>query len=201
MTEVVADITVTLDGFVAAPGVDLEHGLGVGGEPIHRWAVEDVTPADQAVLDAAVARTGCVVQGRVLFDIIDGPDGWSDEMSYGRHGLDELPPVVVVTHRAPETWRLGERFRFATDGIEDAIAQARELAGDQDVVIMGGAGVIQSAWNAGLVDLLSLHVAPVVFGDGTRLFDGLPIETTQLERVGDVVATPHATHVTYRVPR
>ena len=200
MTEVVLDITVSLDGFVTGPDPGPHNGLGTGGEALHHWVVEGRTEADQVVLDDTVARTGCVVLGRNLFDVVDGPHGWSDGMGYGgARDQSDPPPMVVVTHQAPEHVRLADVFRINTDGIESAITQARDLAGTGDVVVMGGAGVIRSVLLAGLADVLTLHLAPVLLGAGTRLFEDLPAVTRELEVVQRIL-TPHATHLTYRLP-
>lgn len=198
MTKVIADISMSLDGYVTAPGADLEHGLGIGGEAIHEWALSGDSPVDAKILDAAVAATGAVVMGRRTFDVIDGPNGWSEEMSYGADRRpDELPPIFVVTHSVPDKVRLTSRFTFVTDGIDRAIAEAAQAAGDRDVFIMGGASVIQQGLAARLVDELRLHLAPVLLGGGTRLFEDIeprprlePIETIQ---------APRATHLSYRV--
>ena len=117
MTKVVADISMSLDGFVTGPDPDLQHGLGRGGEPLHSWAVDSDAEVDAEVLHEATERSGAVVMGRRLFDIIDGPGGWNDEMGYGA-GLVGTPPFFVVTHYAPERVRLGLRFTFVTDGPE-----------------------------------------------------------------------------------
>src|SRR4029079_9923882 len=82
MTKVIADITMSLDGFVTGPDPDLEHGLGHGGEPLHEWAVSD-DPGDAQQLRAGTEQSGAVVMGRRLFDIIDGPGGWNDDVGYG----------------------------------------------------------------------------------------------------------------------
>lgn len=200
MTAVVIDITMSLDGYVTGPDPGPDNGLGTGGEPLHRWVMEGRTDTDQAVLDAAVERTGCVVLGRNLFDVVDGPHGWGDGRGYGgERDQSDPPPMVVVTHHRPDHVRLADLFRIATDGIESAIAEARQLAGDRDVVVMGGAGVIRSVLAAGLGDELRLHVAPVLLGAGTRLFDDLPAATHELELL-DQVTTPHAAHLAYRLP-
>lgn len=73
MTKVIADISMSLDGFVTAPGAGPDHGLGVGGEPIHEWALSGDSPVDTKILDAVVAATGAVVMGRRTFDVVDGP--------------------------------------------------------------------------------------------------------------------------------
>ena len=135
---VVVDISMSLDGYVAAAGVDLEHGLGVGGEVIHDWAIGRRTPRDDEILGETYERTGAVVMGRRLFDIIDGPKGWSDSVGYGAdHDRSERqPPVFVVTHSVPARTRLGDRFRFVTDGLNEhagpGTGRRRPLAGRRD---------------------------------------------------------------------
>ena len=191
----VADISISLDGFVTGPNAGLHNGLGDGGEPLHTWAVDSSDEVDVDVLETAVGSTGAVIMGRRLFDIIDGPDGWNEEMGYGA-GHAAVPPVFVVTHEAPATWRLGPRFRFVTDGLAAAVEQAGGAAGDKEVVIMGGGDVIGSALEEGLVDQLRIHLAPIVLGGGTPLFkDGARTELEQLS----VRVSSTATHVTYAV--
>src|SRR5262245_55139820 len=127
MPEVVVDISVSLDGYVTGPNGGLDNGLGDGGEALHTWVFEG-TDADRAVLDAAFEATGAVVQGRNLFDVIDGPHGWSDELGYGAKPTGEVnPPIFVVTHKAPEKTRLGNRFTFV-DSPEEAVARAKDVA-------------------------------------------------------------------------
>jgi len=197
MAQVIADITMSLDGYVTAPGADLEHGLGVGGESLHTWAIDSDDEVDARVLRDATERTGAVVMGRRLFDIIDGPHGWNDEMGYGA-AHNAPPPVFVVTHEAPSEWRLGARFRFVTGGVAAAIDEARAAADDGagDVVVMGGGEVVRQALAEGLVDELRIHLAPELLGGGTPLFDADP--PRHLTQVGvDVSST--ATHLRYRV--
>ena len=190
---VVGDITMSLDGFVTGPRPDVEHGLGHGGEPLHQWAFGG-DPVDEAILQRSVERSGAVVMGRRTFDVVDGPQGWGEDVGYGA-GHNATPPVFVVTHQAPATWRLGERFRFVTDGVAAAIDAARAAAGDKDVVVMGGGDVLRQALDGGLLDELVLHIAPMVVGGGAALFDGVRLQ--QLQQVG-VEVSPYATHVTYR---
>jgi dihydrofolate reductase len=133
--------------------------------------------------------------GRNLFDIVDGPNGWSKDVGYAA-GLAAEPPCFVVTHTQPESIRLVDRFTIVTDGIEAALDQARSVAGDKDVVVMGGGDVCGQVLEAGLADVLSVHVAPVVLGGGTSLFvQGTRVD---LEPI-DSVQTSNATHLTYRV--
>lgn len=194
MAKVVGDITVSLDGFVTGPGADPAHGLGRGGEALHEWAFSS-DPVDVAVLAESTDATGAVVMGRRLFDVVDGPQGWSDEVGYGARRA-AAPPVFVVTRRPPDHPRLGKRFTFVVDGPAGAVATAAAVAGDRDVVVMGGGATIRGALAEGLLDELRLHLAPIVLGSGTRLFDGGPPVTL---RQTQVRVSAHATHLTYRV--
>lgn len=203
MTRVVADISMSVDGFVTGPNAGPENGLGDGGEALHTWAFSD-DPVDQRVVAQATERSGAVVMGRRLFDIVDSPQGWSDEVGYGAREVGK-PPFVVVTSSPPASVRLsGLDWSFVTTGLADAIEVARtraeaasgERGAELDVVLMGGGELIGSALAAGLIDTLSLHLAPVVLGAGTPLFtEGTP--RTLVQR--DVTASPHATHLTYDV--
>ncbi|MGW4393984.1 SRPBCC domain-containing protein [Amycolatopsis nivea] len=195
---VVVDISMSLDGYVTGPGADTEHGLGIGGEPLHAW-VSEPTPRDAEILHRSFTETGAVVMGRTMFDVVDSPNGWADEDGYGE-GEDRIPapPVFVVTHTRPEKIRRGERFRFATDGLEDAVEQARAAAGGKDVMVIGGGSIASQVVYAGLADVLRIHLAPIVLGAGTPLFpEGNP-GPVRLEPLG-AVSTPGAEHLTYRV--
>ena len=194
MTKVVADISVSLDGFVTGPGPDLAHGLGNGGDGLHTWGF-DGDATDREVLHEATDATGVVIMGRRLFDVVDGPDGWTDEMGYGA-SLAATPPVLVVTRTPPARTRLGDRFSFVVDGIGSAVSKGIAMADDRDVVVMGGAAVIRGALDAGLLDELRLHLSPVVLGGGTPLFTGQQPRTL---RQIHVRVSGHATHLTYRV--
>jgi dihydrofolate reductase len=198
MSQVVVDISMSLDGFVTGPDIDREHGLGQGGETLHTWVFEG-NDADKAVLDTAFTATGAVIQGRRLFDFIDGPTGWSDELGYGAKSTGEhQPPIFVLTHAAPAKTRLGDRFRFVTDGPASAVRQAQEVADGKDIVVMGGGETCHEFLAAGLADVVRLHVAPVVLGSGTRLFPTDTAPRVDLE-LTDAVSTPAAQHLTYRV--
>lgn len=196
--QVIVDITMSLDGYVTAPGAGPRHGLGVGGEPLHDWAFNRA-PANQKILDDMFARSGAVIMGRRLFDVIDGPDGWNDEVGYGaERDQTAAPPVFVLTHEAPDTWRLGDRFTFVTDGLHSALDQARAVVGEKDVVIMGGGQTCHEFLAAGLVDLLNIHLAPLILGGGTRLFPAEESARLRLELV-ESVSAPGAEHLSYRV--
>ncbi len=194
MAKVIGDITVSVDGFVTGPDPDMEHGLGHGGEALHTWAMEG-DPVDRQILAETTAATGVVIMGRRLYDIVDGPLGWNDEMGYGAAEA-ATPPVLVVTRRPPDTVRLRDRFTFIVDGIRSAVAKGRAMAEERDVVVMGGAATIRGALEQNLLDELRLHLAPLILGAGTPLFTGGPPRTL---RQVHVRPSGHATHLTYRV--
>jgi dihydrofolate reductase len=194
MTKIIADITMSLDGYVTGPGADPAHGLGDAPE-LHAW-VSEQDSIDARVLEAATAATGAVVMGRRLFDTIDGPDGWSHDMGYGAQQTG-TPPFFVLTHAPPAVVRLeqelGMRFTFVS-GLKAAIDQARAAATDGDVVIMGGGDVIGQALEKGVVDEFHVHLAPLMLGGGTPLFRA---GTRQRYRQRDVRASTNAVHLCY----
>lgn len=202
MVRVVADISVSLDGFVTGPDPGPDSGLGTGGEALHTWAFSD-DPEDQRIVREATRRSGAVVLGRRLFDIVDAPGGWSEEVGYGATEVGK-PPFVVVTSTPPQTVRLDLDWTFVTTGLADAVAVARGRAeaesaahgADLDVVLMGGGATVGSAVAAGLVDVLSVHLAPVILGSGTPLFTGGPARTL-VQR--EVLVTATATHLVYEL--
>src|SRR5688572_2673268 len=132
----------SLDGYVTGPGADPDHGLG-DAEELHAW-VEDQDPIDTEILERATAWTGAVVMGRRLFDVVNGPNGWTENMGYGAQEAG-TPPFFVVTHSPPDDVRLerelGLRLTFV-DGVAAAVDQARSAATDGHVVIMGGGDVV-----------------------------------------------------------
>lgn len=202
VARIVADISVSLDGYVTGPDAGPDNGLGTGGEALHSWAFSD-DEDDRRVLRGATARSGAVVMGRRLFDVVDGPGGWDDATGYGA-GEAARPAFVVVTSAPPASVRLTDLdWTFVTTGLGDAVSAARARAeaasaagAELDVVVMGGGATVGSALAAGLLDVLRLHVAPVVLGGGTPLFTAGPPRT--LVRTG-VTATSTATHLTYDV--
>jgi len=187
MAKVVADITMSLDGYVTGPSGDVDE--------LHAW-VTDQDPVDTEILERATAETGAVVMGRRLFDIVDGPNGWTKDMGYGAQQAG-TPPFFVATHSAPQHVRLerelGMRFTFVDD-LTAAVDQARTAATDGHVVIMGGGDVIGQAMEQGLVDELRLHLAPILLGGGTPLFRA---GTHQRYRQRDVRPSSNAVHLTY----
>ena len=194
MPKVIADITMSLDGYVTGPGADEQHGLGDAPE-LHTWVMEQ-DAVDAEALERSTAHSGAVIMGRRLFDTVEGPDGWSADMGYGAQQVG-MPPFFVVTHSPPQDNRLerelGMRFTFVTD-LKGAIDQARAAATDGDVVIMGGGDVIGQALEQGIVDEFRVHLAPLLLGGGTPLFRP---GTRQQYRQVDVQPSSNAVHITY----
>jgi dihydrofolate reductase len=192
---VVLDISMSLDGFVTGPGPGIANGLGDGGAAVHEWAMGANSAADRALLARTVAETGAVVLGRRTFDIVDGPHGWGDERGFGGPATGvPRPPNFVVTHQVPDQVRLTNAFTFVTTGVADAVDQARAAAGDKDVSVMGGASIIRQCLDADLADELRVHLAPVLLGTGTPLFDRQhprPLRLLPLQE------SAHATHLRY----
>jgi dihydrofolate reductase len=199
MPKVIADITMSLDGFVTGAGADEQHGLGDAPE-LHTWVMQQ-DAVDSEILEQATAWSGAVVMGRRLFDTVNSPDGWNEDMGYGADQTG-TPPFFVVTHTPPSDVRLerdlGMRFTFVGD-LVTAIEQARAAADHGHVVIMGGGDVIGQALEQGLVDELRLHLAPMVLGGGTPLFRA---GTRQMYRQTEVRPSRNAVHLAYeRVER
>jgi dihydrofolate reductase len=196
MTKVLSGITMSVDGYVAGPNDGPGKGLGEGGERLHYWVfggpwTYDAEPSGEATGDDAEwlkharSKLGAVVGGRYTYE---AADHWGGENP-------EDVPFFIVTHR-PEEEPPGKGFRFVS-GVEEAVEQAREAAGDKDVHVMGGADVIRQALEAGLVDELTIIVAPVVLGGGKRLFEGFS-KSLELEHLG-VRQSPFATFIDYRL--
>jgi dihydrofolate reductase len=211
MGKVIADISVSLDGFVAGPDPSPDEPLGKGGEGLHEWVIATKgwrqkhgyeggeTGTDSDMSDRAVANVGAVVMGRGMFGPVAGGP-WGDEPWEGWWG-DNPPfhvPVYVLTHheREPLEKQGGTTFHFVTDGIGSALDQAQSAAGDKEVLIAGGGNVIQQCIRAGAVDELQLHIVPLFLGGGAPLFDDLP--AGPLEPI-EVVGSPAVTHVRYRL--
>ncbi|MEO3854980.1 dihydrofolate reductase family protein [Acrocarpospora sp. B8E8] len=181
-----ANISMSLDGFVTGPNLGQYPGLGEGGEILHDWVKED------RGMDFAIGEerqiAGAVITSRKVYEETSG---------WGVDGFHRMPVFVITHHPHEVVVKDKTTFTFITGGIEQAIEQATAAAGDKLVHIMGGASIIQQALAAGLIDELFLHVAPVILGDGTRLFEHLGGQI-QLERA-EVIESRHATHLRYRV--
>jgi dihydrofolate reductase len=209
-----AQISVSLDGYAAGPSQSAENPLGEGGEGLHEWVVKtsawrrshdreggegDDNPSN-AVIAAAQANIGAVVMGRNMFGPVRGEWGGEDWRGWWGEEPPFHAPVFVLTHhpREPLEMEGGTTFHFVTEGIESAMARAREAAGERDVSVGGGASTVQQAIAAGLLDELLLNQVPILLGGGERLLDGLAPGTASFE-LTDLVRGPEALHLAYRV--
>ena len=200
MSKVLAGITMSMDGFVTGPNDRLGAGLGDGGERLHYWvfggpwtydeeARGSASEIDQEYLNETFSSGGAWLVGRTMHDVVDG---WGDDPGFG-------VPVYVVTHRPHETVVKGDTtFEFVTGGIREALDRANVAAGEKNVIVMGGADVLRQFLAAGLVDELTLTIAPVLLGAGKRLFDGFSRTDLVFERTA-VVESPFASHLRFRV--
>ena len=187
MGTVVIDMSMSLDGYIAAPNDTPEQGLGEDGMRLHNWAFDDPAVFEK-VFGNLIEETGAVIMGRRSYD--NSIEAWG-----GKGPIGEAP-CFVVTHRSftPPS----PIFTVVTDGIESALAQAREAAGDKRIGLMG-ADIDQQYLAAGLVDEIRIHLIDVLLGGGRRLFDQLP-QRVELEQTG-VSEAGGVTHVEYRVVR
>ena len=207
MTQIILDISTSLDGFVAGPNPTLEDPLGQNGMQLHEWVFGlaswrsehglegGVHDEDDALVARGVATLGAVVMGRKMFSGGSGP--WEDDPNADGWWGDEPPfrvPVFVVTHheREPRAMPNGTVFTFVTDGVESAIEQARAAAAGKDVRISGGASVATQALRAGLLDRLDIHIAPVLLGAAR----GSSKASTR--RSSSSLETPASPNVTHR---
>lgn len=202
MSTVRAQISMSLDGYITGPNDSVDIPMGEGGERLHEWIFGlkswrephglegGETNQDSEVLDEAIGNTGAVVVGRRMFD---HAQGWGDNPPFH-------VPVFVVTHRGQEPLVKdgGTTFTCVTDGVERAVGMARNAAGGKDVAVGGGASIIQQLIAARALDEIEIHVIPVLFSNGKRLFDNLG--TDQLELVNDrAIYSPGVTHLRYRL--
>jgi dihydrofolate reductase len=203
MSKVFVDVGMSLDGFIAGPNARPGNPLGDGGTRLHQWIYRlaafgerlglggaGETGPDNDLVHEVFARSGAYVMGRRMFD--EGEVGWPEDPPF-------RAPVFVVTHRPRQPWVRpgGTTFTFGTEGVPRALELARAAAGGRDVRISGGASVIRQCLEAGVVDEMTIHLAPVFLGQGVRLFDGA-LADVALEPV-DAVKSAQVTHLFYRV--
>jgi dihydrofolate reductase len=200
MTKTSAHLSISLDGYIAGPHQDRDNPIGIGGLQMHAWHLgEPANEGDARSRDHLMKQRGACVMGRNMFGPIRGE--W-DEDWRGWWG-EEPPyhaPVFVLTHYAHEPIEMsgGTTFHFVTDGFDSAYAQAVAAAGEHDVLIAGGASTLRQAFAAGVIDELVLDITPLILGGGEALFAG--VADPGLEPL-EVIHSPMATHVTYRVGR
>ncbi len=215
MTKVIADLSISLDGFVAGPDQSQQDPLGIGGMQLHEWALKAMSwrqehgreggedSADSKLIAALRARIGAGIMGRKMYS--GGSGGWEDDPNPRGWWGDDPPfhhDVYVLTHHAREPLEMegGTTFHFVTDGVRAAYERAVASAGDKDVQVHGGGSAVSQLLREGLLDELSVHVAPVLLGSGSRLLDDVPAGT--LERLETFSSdSTGVTHIRYAIVR
>ena len=213
MAKVKAHIAVSADGYAAGPNQSEDEPLGEGGEALHDWMVQleswreahgkegGVSGDSDKVVEEMSKNVGAGIMGRKMFGPIGGGE-WGDSDWKGWWGEDPPfhTPVYVLTHHAREPVEMegGTTFHFVTDGVESALEQAREAAGEKDIQIHGGANAVQQCLALGAIDKLTLNVTPLLLGGGERLLDNLGDEPPRLE-LERVITAPNVAHLTFSV--
>ena len=187
MGSVVIDMSMSLDGYIAAPDDNPQQGLGEDGMRLHNWAFDDPSVFER-VYGNLIEETGGVIMGRRSYD--NSIEAWG-----GKGPLGDVP-CFVVTHSALDP--PSPIFTVVVDGIEHALAKAQEVAAGKRIGLMG-ADVDQQFLAAGLVDEIRIHLVDVLLGGGRRLFDELP-QRIELEQTG-LSQTDGVTHLEYRILR
>src|SRR5437588_8935054 len=189
MSATVLDMSISLDGFIAGPNAGPGNGLGDGGERLHEWLFNGQQPVFGQVFDEFMA-TGAVVAGRGTFE---PAGGWGGDHHDG-------VPIWVLSRREPGIdvgqWPL---VNYVND-VRTAMSEATRAAGGKNVLVHGAA-TAQLALAAGVLDELEIHLIPVLFGQGRRLFEGLAAEQIELERTRVLGGEAGVTHLHYRVRR
>jgi dihydrofolate reductase len=187
---VIYDKSMSLDGYIAGANMRVEAGLGDDGERLHDWVFQD--EAGKELLEREVAKLGAVICGRRTYDM--SIQYWGDGGPTGEARV----PLFVLSHSVPDDVPEGGVYTFVGD-LETALGRARATAGDKNISVMG-ADVGRQCIDAGVIDEISVHLVPVLFGSGTPLLGEGVGEHVTLEFVG-VSESPHATHLRYRVVR
>jgi dihydrofolate reductase len=201
-------ISMSLDGFIAGPNQSVDNPLGIGGMQLHEWVFPlaawrsphgleggEVNQSTQ-VVEESLLNIGATIMGRNMFG--GHPGAWNADKPWNGWWGANPPfhhPVFVLTHHPRQPLKLdgGTTFTFVTDGIESALQQARQAAGEKDVALAGGAQAAQQYLVAGLVDEMQISVAPVLLGSGERLFDRMGNDLHGLKLVR-TIAAPDVTH-------
>jgi dihydrofolate reductase len=191
MGKVVFDTSMSLDGFMTGANRRPDQALGDEGERLHDWAF-GTDEVNRKYLAEAIEDLGAVIAGRTTYD--DSVKYWGADGPTG----PARRPVFVVTHKAPTDSPAGGVYTFVTGGLEQALKLARAAAGEKTISVMGGASLGQQFIAAGLVDEIQIHLVPVLFGSGTRMFENLGSEHVWLEST-EVIHTPAANHLRFRV--
>jgi dihydrofolate reductase len=204
MSKVFFDVGISLDGYIAGPNGGPKNPLGDGGMAIHEWMFKqksfreklgmeggEVNNKDNEIISETFNRIGSNIMGKHMFE--EGEANWPEDAPFHC-------PVYVLTHQKREPWERpgGTIFSFVNDDIHNILEKAKKDAGSKDVRISGGASVIRQFLNAGLIDEFNLHIAPIILGNGVKLFDKIEKGKFAVE-ISNVVNLPMVTHIFYKV--
>lgn len=187
MGNTVLYMSMSLDGFIAGPNEADDNGLGDGGDRLHEWVFPPEGGVNTQIVDEFMS-TGAVVAGRGTFE---PAEGWKGDHHNG-------VPIWVLSRRPVPGWASDMSAVHYTNDIEAAFREARDAAGERDVLVHG-AGTAQRAIAEGLLDEMEIHLIPVLLGEGRRLFDELGAEQRELERLMVRVGEGGVTHLRYRL--
>jgi len=201
MSLTVLSMSMSLDGFVTGPNEGPDNGLGDGGERLHEWifhgvgdhpkeAVGGQGSVNSQIVDEFMS-TGAVITGRGTFD---AAKGWGGDHHDG-------VPIYVLSRNPAPAWAAEWPAVHYVSNLDAAVRDAKHAAGDKNVLVHGASVMVQRALTAGLLDELEIHLIPVLFGDGRRLFEHIGIEQRQLERIRVREGEGGVTHLRYRVRR
>ena len=201
MSVTVLSMSMSLDGFVTGPNEGPDNGLGDGGERLHEWIFQGVgdhpkkAVGGQGSVNSQIVdefmSTGAVITGRGTFD---AAKGWGGDHHDG-------VPIYVLSRNPAPAWAAEWPAVHYVSNLDAAVRDAKHAAGDKNVLVHGASVMVQRALTAGLLDELEIHLIPVLFGDGRRLFEHIGIEQRQLERIRVREGEGGVTHLRYRVRR
>ncbi|MEJ2637612.1 MAG: dihydrofolate reductase family protein [Calditrichia bacterium] len=204
MSKVFVDVGTSLDGFIAGPNRGPANPLGDGGMKIHDWMFAqksfretlgmeggEANNRDNEIIAETFHRIGANIMGKRMFE--EGEANWPEKAPFG-------VPVYVLTHQMRDLWKRpgGTRFIFTNEPIYEVLKKAKRDAGEKDVRISGGADAIRQYLNAGLVDEISIHIAPILLGSGVRLFEAIDRDRASFE-ILEVIGSPRVTHLKYKI--
>lgn len=206
MGKVFISVGVSLDGYMAGPNGGPANPIGDGGTLLHEWMFQQnaflkslgmeggkTEGVDNQMVAQVFERAGAYIIGKRMFE--EGENNWPEDSPF--HA-----PVFVLTHEKRKPWpRAGSTtFYFVNGSIQNALAEAKKVAGSKDVRIGGGADVIRQYLNAGLVDDLTIHLVPQLLGKGKRLFEQIDTGSIRLE-IKEAIHSPDVTHLSYLVKK
>lgn len=213
MSNVFAEISMSLDGYIAGPNPTLEEPLGHRGEELHEWVIKlaswrkahgmegGETGPDSKIVEESTDNVGAVIMGRKMFSGGSGP--WENDPNpdawWGENPPFHAPVFILTKHKRDKVNKEGgTTFTFVTDGVESAFSQAKKVAGNKRISVSGGANTIQQLIKAGHVDELQIHMVPILLGGGTPLLANLG--DTKLEKIR-VIDSLLVTHIKFLIKK